>query len=152
MVLFCRDINSVRFLKKYNLKYNKVFFAMIINEVLLTEIVYTRKYKNYSKPVTYSVLKHGLLGMTKYLVSIYAYKKLRVNVLSLSPVKNKQKKQLIENLLDLILAKRLVNSRDIAKALLFLSEEIIRTYQWTKYFIGWWSHNCVVLFKRFNYF
>ena len=123
MVLFCRDINSVRFLKKYNLKYNKVSNAMIIDEVLLTEIAYTGIYKNYFKPVIYSVLKKGLLGMTKYLASVYADKKVRVNMLSPGPVKNKQKKQLIKNLLDLISGKRLANPKDIAKVLLFLSEK-----------------------------
>jgi NAD(P)-dependent dehydrogenase (short-subunit alcohol dehydrogenase family) len=83
--------------------------------------IYAGVYKNYFKPVTYSVLKHGLLGMTKYFASAYADKKVRVNMLSPGPVKNKQKKKLIDNLLDLIPAKRLANPEDIAETLLFLS-------------------------------
>ena len=85
--------------------------------------IYKGVYKNYFKPVTYSVLKHGLLGMTKYFASMYADKKVRVNMLSPGPVKNKQKKKLINNLLDLIPAKRLANPEDIAEAILFLSEK-----------------------------
>ena len=85
--------------------------------------IYNGVYKNYFKPVTYSVLKHGLLGMTKYFSSLYANKKVRVNMLSPGPVKNKQKKKLISNLLDLIPAKRLANPDDIAEAILFLAEK-----------------------------
>lgn len=85
--------------------------------------VYKGVYKNYFKPVTYSVLKHGLLGMTKYFASMYADKNVRVNMLSPGPVKNKQKKKLISNLLDLIPAKRLADREDIAEAILFLSEK-----------------------------
>jgi NAD(P)-dependent dehydrogenase (short-subunit alcohol dehydrogenase family) len=59
--------------------------------------------------------------MTKYFASVYADKKVRVNMLSPGPVKNKQKKKLIDNLLDLIPAKRLANPEDIAETLLFLS-------------------------------
>ena len=85
--------------------------------------IYNGVYKNYFKPVTYSVLKHGLLGMTKYFSSLYADKKVRVNMLSPGPVKNKQKKKLISNLLNLIPAKRLANPDDIAEAILFLAEK-----------------------------
>ena len=87
-------------------------------------IQYTKTvYKNYFKPVTYSVLKHGLLGMTKYFSSLYADKKVRVNMISPGPVKNKQKKKLVNNLLNLIPAKRLANPEDIAEAILFLAEK-----------------------------
>ena len=85
--------------------------------------IYNGVYKNYFKPVTYSVLKHGLLGMTKYFSSLYADKKVRVNMLSPGPVKNKQEKKLISNLLKLIPAKRLANPEDIADAILFLAEK-----------------------------
>ena len=84
--------------------------------------IYNGVYKNYFKPVTYSVLKHGLLGMTKYFSSLYADKKVRVNMLSPGPVKNKQKKKLISNLLSLIPAKRLARREDIADAIFFLAE------------------------------
>lgn len=85
--------------------------------------IYNGVYKNYFKPVTYSVLKHGLLGMTKYFSSLYADKKVRVNMISPGPVKNKQKKKLVNNLLNLIPAKRLANPEDIAEAILFLAEK-----------------------------
>ena len=85
--------------------------------------IYKGVYNNYFKPVTYSVLKHGLLGMTKYFASLYGNNKVRVNMVSPGPVKNKQKKKLINNLLDLIPAKRLANPADVAEAILFLSKK-----------------------------
>ena len=44
-------------------------------------------------------------------------------MVSPGPVKNKQKKKLINNLLDLIPAKRLANPDDIAEAILFLAQK-----------------------------
>lgn len=43
---FCSawDINSLKFLKKYNLKYNKVASAMIVDQVLLTEIAKEKRH------------------------------------------------------------------------------------------------------------
>ena len=54
--------------------------------------IYKSGYRNYIKPVTYSVIKHGMVGLTKYFASLYGEKKVRVNMVSPGPVKNKQKK------------------------------------------------------------
>ena len=50
--------------------------------------IYKLSYKNYIKPVTYSVIKHGLLGLTKYFASLYANQNVRVNMVSPGPIKN----------------------------------------------------------------
>ena len=52
--------------------------------------IYKSSYGNYVKPVTYSVIKHGMLGMTKYFASLYGSKNVRVNMLSPGPIKNNQ--------------------------------------------------------------
>ena len=43
--------------------------------------IYKSSYKNYIKPVTYSVIKHGMLGLTKYFASLYGPKNVRVNMI-----------------------------------------------------------------------
>ena len=58
--------------------------------------IYKSSYNNYIKPVTYSVIKHGMVGLTKYFASLYGEKKVRVNMVSPGPIKNKQKKNFLK--------------------------------------------------------
>lgn len=48
------------------------------------------------KPVTYSVIKHGLVGLTKYLASYWGHSGVRVNALSPGGVFNNQDKRFVE--------------------------------------------------------
>jgi NAD(P)-dependent dehydrogenase (short-subunit alcohol dehydrogenase family) len=54
------------------------------------------------KPVTYSVIKHGLLGLTKYLASYWAKDGVRVNAISPGGVYNKQPDEFVGRLSNLI--------------------------------------------------
>ena len=47
------------------------------------------------KPVTYSVIKHGLIGLTKYLATYYAEKGVRVNALCPAGVFNGQNEEFL---------------------------------------------------------
>jgi NAD(P)-dependent dehydrogenase (short-subunit alcohol dehydrogenase family) len=77
-------------------------------------------YKNFLKPVTYSVIKHGMLGMTKYFASLYSKKNIQVNMLSPGPVFNNQKDAFVEKLLKFIPMKRMARKDDLTRSLLFL--------------------------------
>ena len=83
--------------------------------------IYKSSYKNYIKPVTYSVIKHGMVGLTKYFAALYAGQNVRVNMVSPGPVKNKQKKLLkeIENLTPM---GRLGNPDDLCSLIFFLPQ------------------------------
>jgi NAD(P)-dependent dehydrogenase (short-subunit alcohol dehydrogenase family) len=50
--------------------------------------IYKKAFSDFVKPITYSVIKHGLLGMTKYYASLYADKNVNVNMLSPGPIYN----------------------------------------------------------------
>jgi NAD(P)-dependent dehydrogenase (short-subunit alcohol dehydrogenase family) len=85
--------------------------------------IYEKSYKNYYKPPTYSVIKYGLLGLTKYYSSLYAKNGVRVNMVSPGPIKNKQNKKLIHELKQQIPMNRLSEPMNLYGLLLFLAED-----------------------------
>ena len=72
------------------------------------------------KPVTYSVIKHGLLGLTKYLATYWAEKNIRVNSLSPGGVYNNQPDAFVKKLTNLIPMGRMAEKDEYQAAVLFL--------------------------------
>ena len=85
--------------------------------------IYKSSYSNYIKPVTYSVIKHGMVGLTKYFASLYGPKGIRVNMVSPGPVKNKQKKKLLEAIKEMTPMRRLGKPEDLLGLILFLASD-----------------------------
>ncbi len=85
--------------------------------------IYKSSYENYIKPVTYSVIKHGMLGLTKYFASLYGKDNVRVNMVSPGPIKNNQSKQLLNELNNIIPMERLGNPDDLLGVLFFLANQ-----------------------------
>ena len=85
--------------------------------------IYKKIYKNFIKPVTYSVIKHGLYGMTKYFASLYAKDKVRVNMLSPGPVFRNHKKNFVSELETQIPMGRMANKSNLNSSLLFLADK-----------------------------
>lgn len=54
------------------------------------------------KPVSYSVVKHGLMGLTKYLATYWAKKGVRVNTLCPASLSNGQDEEFVQKISDLI--------------------------------------------------
>ena len=77
------------------------------------------------KPVTYSVIKHGLIGLTKYLAT-YWPKKVRCNALSPGGVFNGQNDQFVENLCELIPMARMASRNEYRSAIQFLCSDASR--------------------------
>lgn len=72
------------------------------------------------KPVTYSVVKHGLIGLTKYLATYWADKNIRTNVLCPGGVYNEQDPIFIKKLTQLIPLKRMANINEYQASIIFL--------------------------------
>ncbi len=85
--------------------------------------VYKSSYSNYIKPVTYSVIKHGLVGLTKYFASLYGPNGIRVNMVSPGPVKNKQKKKLLDAIKEMTPMGRLGRPEDLLGLISFLASD-----------------------------
>lgn len=71
------------------------------------------------KPVTYSVVKHGLIGLTKYLAS-YWPEKVRCNALCPGGVHTDQPKEFVHNLSNLIPMNRMAKEGEYKAAIVFL--------------------------------
>lgn len=72
------------------------------------------------KPVTYSVIKHGIIGLTKYLATYWAERHVRVNTLSPGGVFTHQPAEFLERLLPLIPLGRMANPDEYKAAVMFL--------------------------------
>jgi NAD(P)-dependent dehydrogenase (short-subunit alcohol dehydrogenase family) len=72
------------------------------------------------KPVTYSVAKHGLIGLTKYLATYWADKGIRVNALCPGGVYNGQPDAFVMKLTSLIPMGRMADADEYKPAIIFL--------------------------------
>jgi NAD(P)-dependent dehydrogenase (short-subunit alcohol dehydrogenase family) len=75
------------------------------------------------KPVTYSIIKFGQIGLTKYLSTYWGDKGVRVNALSPGGVLNDQNESFIKNISALIPMGRMANKSEYRSALQFLCSD-----------------------------
>lgn len=75
------------------------------------------------KPVTYSVIKHGLIGLTKYLATYWARNGVRVNALSPGGVFNGQGDDFVLRLSELIPMGRMARVDEYRSAVQFLCSD-----------------------------
>ncbi|RII33938.1 SDR family oxidoreductase [Clostridium chromiireducens] len=73
-----------------------------------------------TKPVTYSVVKTGLIGLTKYLATYWADKNVRANALVPGGVYTNQDEVFLSNLTNLIPLGRMANVDEYKAAVIFL--------------------------------
>ena len=75
------------------------------------------------KPVSYSIIKHGIHGLTKYLAALWAGFNIRVNTLSPSGVKNNQDQIFIKKIKKLIPMKRMANLNEYNETIKYLCSD-----------------------------
>lgn len=75
------------------------------------------------KPVTYSVIKHGVIGLTKYLATYWAGKNIRVNALSPGGVYNGQDESFVDKVTQLIPMSRMAHVDEMQSAVVFLCSD-----------------------------
>jgi NAD(P)-dependent dehydrogenase (short-subunit alcohol dehydrogenase family) len=75
------------------------------------------------KPVTYSAIKHGLVGLTRYLATYWADKGVRVNALSPGGVQVDQPEEFVSKLSRLIPMGRMAQRDEYRAAVVFLCSE-----------------------------
>lgn len=78
------------------------------------------------KPVTYSVLKTGLIGLTRYLATYWAEQGVRVNALSPGGIYNGQNDEFVDRLTQLIPQGRMADRNEYWGAVQFLCSDASR--------------------------
>lgn len=75
------------------------------------------------KPVTYSAIKHGLVGLTRYLATYWAQKRVRVNALSPGGVYVDQPEEFVRRLSDLVPIGRMARRDEYRAAVVFMCSD-----------------------------
>lgn len=75
------------------------------------------------KPVTYSVIKTGLIGLTRYLSTYWANKNIRCNALSPGGIFNNQDEAFVKKIENLIPLKRMAKKDEYRGAIQFLCSD-----------------------------
>lgn len=75
------------------------------------------------KPITYSVVKHGIIGLTKYLATYSIHKKIRCNCLCPGGVYDNHDKKFVKKLSNLIPLNRMAKIDEYKGAIQFLSSD-----------------------------
>ena len=84
--------------------------------------IYNSSNKNYKnvKPVSYSIIKSGIIGLTKYTSTYWGKDNIRCNSIAPAGVFNKQNKKFVSKLEALIPMNRMLNIDELSGSLIFL--------------------------------
>ncbi len=77
----------------------------------------------FRKPVSYSVVKNGIIGLTKYTASYWAKNKIRCNALAPGGIKQNQNRIFLAKIKKLIPLNRMAEPNEYNKTILFLASE-----------------------------
>jgi NAD(P)-dependent dehydrogenase (short-subunit alcohol dehydrogenase family) len=80
--------------------------------------------QTFFKPISYSILKHGIVGMTKYLATMLAERNIRVNCISPGPILDQQPNALVKELESRIPMGRLASISEIVGVVNFLTSNL----------------------------
>ena len=84
--------------------------------------IYKSENKNFLKPISYSVIKHGLVGLNKYFATLYAKDNIITNMISPGPIDNKIPNYLRKKLIANTPMKKLCSVDEIFKMILFFCD------------------------------
>jgi len=85
--------------------------------------LYKSKNNSFFKPVTYSVIKTGIIGLTRYISTYWTNKNIRCNALSPGGVEVNQKKEFKNKLKSMIPLNRMAKKNEYRGAIQFLCSD-----------------------------
>lgn len=113
---FSKDMIKKRFGKIINI-------GSDLSIIAPNQKLYEGLFKNFIKPVSYSLIKHAMVGVTKYYASLFGKYGVCVNMLSPGPVFNLHNKKFIKRLESIIPLGRMAFPNDLFVALDFLIDD-----------------------------
>lgn len=82
------------------------------------------KKSNFVKPITYSVIKHGIIGLTKYTASYWGSDNIRCNAIAPGGIYNNQNKIFTKKIKQLIPLGRMAKKNEYNGLILFLCSDL----------------------------
>ena len=82
-----------------------------------------RLYSKFTKPISYSVVKHGIIGLTKYTATYWANKNIRCNSFAPGGIINNQPKNFLNRIKKLIPLNRMAKKNEYNATILFLASD-----------------------------
>ena len=82
------------------------------------------KKNNFIKPISYSVVKHGIIGLTKYTASYWAKKNIRCNAIAPGGIFNYQENSFVKKISQLIPLGRMAKKNEYNGIVLFLCSDL----------------------------
>lgn len=119
--LVCSKIFGTHFAKKK--KGVIINIASDLSIISPDQRLYKSKLNKNNKSVSYSVSKHGIIGLTKYLATYWANYGIRCNALSPGGIKNNQPREFINKVQKLIPMNRMANVDEYKSAIQFLCSD-----------------------------
>ena len=78
----------------------------------------------FTKPITYSIIKHGIIGLTKYTASYWAKRNIRCNAIAPGGIFNNQDKSFVKRINQLIPLGRMAKKNEYNGLFLFLCSDL----------------------------
>jgi len=82
------------------------------------------KKSGFTKPVTYSIVKHGIIGLTKYTASYWGKKNIRCNAIAPGGIFNNQDSSFVKKINQLIPLGRMAKKKEYNGLILFLCSDL----------------------------
>lgn len=121
--LMCREF--IKYISEKNLNYEKFILNIgsDLSVIAPDNRIYGKNKNNEDvfKPVEYSISKHGILGLTKYLAVYLADKNYRVNTLSPTGIFNHQDEEFVKNFSKTVPSGRMLNPEEIVSHVSYLT-------------------------------
>ena len=115
LIIFCQKISKI-FIKQNS---GNIIFISSIQGVCAPKFDHYRDL-NMTSPIEYSVIKAGIISLTKYLSKYFRKKNIRVNCVSPGGIEDNQHSKFKKRYRESCNSKGLLNSKDVVSAIKFL--------------------------------